>query len=83
MVENINDPTLKAIVNWRNHPCILAVASGYENRETFFKIFFLKKDVSAVLMSQRPFRIIIFQLKLLGKMKTGLQNRFVIISTSH
>ena len=34
--ENINAAVLKAIVKWRNHPSILAVASEYENRANFF-----------------------------------------------
>ena len=36
LAEDNNDPTLKAIVKWRNHPSILAKASKYENRANFF-----------------------------------------------
>ena len=32
LAENIDDPTLKAIAKWRNHPSILAIASEYKNR---------------------------------------------------
>ena len=32
LAESINDPTRKAIVKWRNHPSILAIASEYQNR---------------------------------------------------
>ena len=30
--ENFEDPILKAIAKWRNHPSILAIASEYKNR---------------------------------------------------
>ena len=43
LAENIDNPTLKAIAKWRNHPSILAIASEYKNRETFLSILFLKK----------------------------------------
>ena len=33
--ENVEDPTLKAIAKWRNHPSILAIASKYKNRANF------------------------------------------------
>ena len=32
LAEKIDDPTLKAIAKWRNHPSILAIASEYKNR---------------------------------------------------
>ena len=40
LAENIDDPTLKAIAKWRNHPSILAIASEYENRKLFFHCYF-------------------------------------------
>ena len=35
LAENIDDPSLKAIFKWRNHPSILAIASEYTNRANF------------------------------------------------
>ena len=47
MAENIgsSDPTLKAIVKWRNHPSILEIASEYTNREKVSFNFASKEDV--------------------------------------
>ena len=45
LVENIDDPTLKAIAKWRNHPSILAIASEYKNRANFSFSFVSKEDV--------------------------------------
>ena len=45
MAEDIDDPTLKAIAKWRNHPSILATASRYENRANFSFGFVSKEDV--------------------------------------
>ena len=45
MAENIDDPTLKAIAKWRNHPSILAIASEYKNRANVFFNFVSKKDI--------------------------------------
>ena len=45
MAENIDDPTLKAIAKWRNHPRILAVASEYTNTANFSFNFASKEDV--------------------------------------
>ena len=33
--DNIDHPTLKAIIKWRNHPSVLAVTAVHENRERF------------------------------------------------
>ena len=41
--KNIDDPNLKAIAKWRNHPSILAIASEYKVEQTFLSILFLKK----------------------------------------
>ena len=46
--KNINDPTLKVIVKWRNHPSILAIASENENEANVFFNFVFKKDVQDV-----------------------------------
>ena len=35
LAENSDDPTLKAIDKWRNHPSIPAIASEYKNRANF------------------------------------------------
>ena len=43
LAENIDDPTLKAIAEWRNHPSILAIASEYKNRANFSFNCFGKK----------------------------------------
>ena len=40
-----HDPTLKAIVKWRNHPSIPAVASDYNNRANFSFDFVSEEDV--------------------------------------
>ena len=45
LAESIDDPTLKAIAEWRNHSSILAIASAYTNREDFFFNFVSKEDV--------------------------------------
>ena len=45
LAENIDDPTLKAIVKWRNHPSIPAVASDYKNRANFSFDFVSEEDV--------------------------------------
>ena len=45
LAENIDDPTLKAIAKWRNHPSILAIASEYKNRANVFFNFVSKKDI--------------------------------------
>ena len=33
--DNIDQPTLKAIMKWRNHPSVLAITAVHENRERF------------------------------------------------
>ena len=43
--ENFEDPILKAIAKWRNHPSILAIASEYKNRANVFFNFVSKKDI--------------------------------------
>ena len=45
MAENIDDPTLKAIAKWRNHPSILAIAKEYKNRANVFFNFVSKEEV--------------------------------------
>ena len=45
LAENIDDPTIKAIVKWRNHPSILAIALEYKNRTNFSFSFVSKEDV--------------------------------------
>ena len=45
MAEKIDDPTLKAIAKWKNHPSILAIASEYKNRANFSFNFVSKEDV--------------------------------------
>ena len=45
MAENIDDPTLKAIAKWRNHPSILAIASEYKNRANVSFNFVSQEDV--------------------------------------
>ena len=45
LAENIDDPTLKAIADWRNHPSILAVVPEYKNRANFSFNFVSKEDV--------------------------------------
>ena len=45
MAENTDDPTLKVIAKWRNHPSILAMASEYKNRAKVSFNFVSKEDV--------------------------------------
>ena len=45
LAENIDDPTLKDIAKWRNHPSILAIASKYKNRANFSYNVLSKEDV--------------------------------------
>ena len=45
LAENTNDPIPNAIVKWRNHPYIFAIASKYENRANFSFNFVFKEDV--------------------------------------
>ena len=45
LAENINDPTLNAVVKLINHPSILAIASQYENRANLSFNFVSKKGV--------------------------------------
>ena len=44
---NVDDPTLKAIAKWRNHPSILATAPEYKNRANFSFSVVSKEDVLA------------------------------------
>ena len=45
LAEKIDDPTLKDIAKWRNHPSILAITSEYKNRANFSFNFVSKDDV--------------------------------------
>ena len=45
--KNIDDPTPKAVVKWRNHPSILARVSEYKNQANVFFIFFSNEHVLA------------------------------------
>ena len=45
LAENIDDPTLKAIAKWRNHPSILAIAPEYKYKANFSFNFVSKEDV--------------------------------------
>ena len=45
MAENIDDPTLKAIAKWRNHPSILAITSEYKSKANSSFNFVFKEDV--------------------------------------
>ena len=85
MPENINDPTLKAIVKWKNHLSIPGIASEHENRADFSFHFVSEEDVLAEIkaLSRRPPRRMVFQLKSLRPMIISLQKRFSIISTYH
>ena len=49
LAENIDDPTLKAIAKWRNHPSILVIASEYKNRANISFNFISKEDVLTVI----------------------------------
>ena len=43
LAQKIDDPTLKAIIKWRNHPSILTIATEYKKEQIFLSILFLKK----------------------------------------
>ena len=43
--DNIEHPTLKAIVKWRNHPSILTITSEHENTPKFSFNFVSKEHV--------------------------------------
>ena len=45
LAENIDDPTLKAIAKWGNHPSILAIAPEYKYKANFSFNFVSKEDV--------------------------------------
>ena len=45
LAEKIDDPTLKDIAKWRNHPSILAITSEYKNRANFSFNLFSNEDV--------------------------------------
>ena len=45
LAENIDDPTLKAIARWRNHPSILAITPECKNRANISFNFVSKKDI--------------------------------------
>ena len=45
MSDNIDDPTLKAIAKWRNHPTILTIISEHENTLKFSFNFVSKEHV--------------------------------------
>ena len=45
LAENIDDPTLKPIATWRNHPSIQVIVSEYKNRANFSLDFVSKEDV--------------------------------------
>ena len=86
LAEKIDDPSLKAIADWRNHLIILAITSEYENRENFSFNFVSKEDVLKeiqMLDVSKPFRKVTFRLKLLRQMGISLQNQFAFILTNH
>ena len=43
--EKIDDPTTKAIANWKNYPNILTIASEYKNSANFLFSFVFKENV--------------------------------------
>ena len=45
MSDNIDHPTLKAIVNWRNHRSIFTITSEHENAPKFSFNFVSKEQV--------------------------------------
>ena len=45
MSNNIDHPTLKAVIKWRNHPSILAVSSEHEKTPRFSFNFVSKEHV--------------------------------------
>ena len=68
MSENIDYPTLKADVKWKNHPSILALVS--EHRYMFFR-FISKEDIfretKKKQIPRKQFKRAIFQFKQLNE----------------
>ena len=51
--KNINDPTLKAVVKWRNHSSIFAIASEHKNKANVSLNFVSKEEVEDVCFLQK------------------------------
>ena len=82
LAENIDDPTLKAIAKWRNHPSILAIASEYKNRAKFQFYFKVLTEVKVLDFSKA-----IQESDIPGKVIKANENffakQFVFILTNH
>ena len=80
LAENVDDPTLKAIAKWRNHPNILPIASKYKNRANlYFIVFFSKKSVLTeikVLDVSNAIQESDILVKIIGQMRISLQRHF-------
>ena len=84
MAENIDNPTLKAITKWKDHPSILAISSQYTNIANFSVNFVSKEDLlteikmldlsEAIQESDIP-------VKIMKAIKFLLQKQFVFILT--
>ena len=53
LAKNINDPTLKAVVKWRNHSSIFAIASEHKNKANVSLNFVSKEEVEDVCFLQK------------------------------
>ena len=62
--DNIDHPTLKAIMKWRNHPSVLAITAVHENRKRFTFSSVTVADVAKeinILISQNQYKKLISQ----------------------
>ena len=74
---NIDHPTLKAIVKWRNHSSVLAITAVHENRERFTFSYVTIEDVVKeinILYSSKAIQEADLLVKLLKNNKDFLQH---------
>ena len=84
LAENIDDPTLKAIAKWRNHPSIPAIASEYKIEQTFN---FVSKEEVLTEVKMLDVSKTIQESDIPGKIIKANENffvkKFVFILTNH
>ena len=86
LTENIDDPILKAIAKWRNHPSILAIALEYKNRANVSSNFVSKEDVLTemkVLDVSKAIQESGIPVKIIKANENFFQKQFVFILTNH
>ena len=86
LAENIDDPTVKAIAKWINHPSILAIASEYKNRANFFFNFVSKEHVLTEIKVLDVSKAILesdILVKIVKANENFFAKQFVFILTNH